>query len=144
MCSSDLAGLAAANLQRAPLANRYLREAARLRPDWPPPLNALAWLLATHPDSDARNGAEAVNLARRACELTSFQNASYLDVFAAALAETGDYQKAAEAVQKALTLETSTELEKAMKARLASYNSRNAYHQPRIASAPNGVGAGNR
>ena len=27
---------------------------------------ALAWLLATHPDSDARNGAEAVNLARRA------------------------------------------------------------------------------
>lgn len=85
------AGLVASSLQRAAVAGRHLREAARLRPDWPPPLNALAWLLATHPDSQARNGEEAVKLARRACGLSGFQNLVYLDVVAAALAEAGDF-----------------------------------------------------
>jgi tetratricopeptide (TPR) repeat protein len=143
LCSTDSeaqmnAGLAAANLQRAPLANRYLREAARLRPDWPPPLNALAWLLATHPDSDARNGAAAVNLARRACELTSFQNASYLDVFAAALAETGDFQQAVAIEEKSASLAQTSAGNPAaaeFQARLKLYKSGVPFRQPRSANA---------
>lgn len=96
------AGLLASNLQRAAAAQRYLREASRLRPDWPPPLNARAWLLATHPDPQSRNGMDAVKLARRACELTEDRNVVYLDVLAAALAEAGDFAGAVATLQTAL------------------------------------------
>ncbi len=96
------AGLVAANLQRAAVAQRYLREASRLRPDWAPPLNARAWLLATHPDPQSRNGMDAVKLARRACELTEDRNVVYLDVLAAALAEAGDFAGAVATLQTAL------------------------------------------
>ena len=134
------AGLAAANLQLAELAVRYLREAIRLRPDWPPPMNTLAWLLATHPDAAARNGGEAVKLARRACELLEFENPLYLDVLGAALAEFGNFgearamaKQALQRVQAANSPAPVTEFS----ACLELYRSGRAiYHQPRQTSAP--------
>ena len=129
------AGLLAATLQRAAVAGRHLREAARLRPDWPPPLNALAWLLATHPDPQARNGADAVKLARRACELSGFQNLVYLDVLAAALAETGSFAEAETTIAKAIAVAGSSGKSAAiveLSSRLARYQAQQPFRQPPV------------
>jgi tetratricopeptide (TPR) repeat protein len=57
-------------------------------------LNEYAWLLATSPHDNVRNGVEAVRLAGRACELTRGQEPTCLGTLAAAYAETGDFDKA--------------------------------------------------
>lgn len=67
-------------------------------------LNALAWLLSTQPDAKWRNGSEAVELATRACQLTSDKNALYLQTLAAAYAEAGRFDDAVAAANKALDL----------------------------------------
>lgn len=131
------AGLVASSLQRAAVAGRHLREAARLRPDWPPPLNALAWLLATHPDPQARNGEEAVKLARRACGLSGFQNLVYLDVLAAALAEAGNFVEAEAASNKAIAVADSSGRAAAigeLSSRLELYRAQKPFRQPPVAA----------
>jgi len=64
-------------------------------------LNSLAWMLATHPRAEIRRGAEAVQLARRACGLARGGEPVLLGTLAAALAETGDFDKAVEAATQA-------------------------------------------
>jgi protein O-mannosyl-transferase len=64
-------------------------------------LNNLAWLLATDPHAEIRHGAEAVQLAQRACGLTHGMEPVFLGTLAAAFAETGDFDKAVEAGKKA-------------------------------------------
>jgi len=80
------------------------RKAIQLKPDWPLPMNGLAKILATHPDMNKRNAAEAIKLAERAAELTGYQNAIILDTLARAYASTGQFEKAASAAGKALGL----------------------------------------
>ena len=63
--------LSLSKLGRTGDAISQYREAIRLQPDFLAALNNLAWLLAAQPDARFRNGAEAVQLATRACELTS-------------------------------------------------------------------------
>ena len=55
-------------------AVRLYQAALKALPDQAGVLNNLAWLLATCPDAAFRNGPEAVRLATRACELTSYAN----------------------------------------------------------------------
>lgn len=88
--------------RRQPRAARD-RFAAALRadPDNPDALNSLAWLLATTPDDAVRNGAEAVRLAQRACELTGQRHPAYLDTLAAAQAEAGRFAEAADLARQA-------------------------------------------
>lgn len=129
------AGLVAASLHRAADAGRHLREAARLRADWPPPLNALAWLLATHPDPQARNGGEAVKLARRACELSGFQNLAYLDVLAAAYAEAGNFAEAEATSNQAIAVAGSSGKSAAiaeLSSRLELYRAQKPFRQPPV------------
>jgi Flp pilus assembly protein TadD len=71
-----------------------LSEACRLDPHNALFLNNLAWLLATCPDADTRDGTRAVEIATKACQLTSWQNAADVDTLAAAYAETGDFDNA--------------------------------------------------
>ena len=48
------------------------RKAIQIDPNYAEALNNLAWMLAASPDDELRNGAEAVRLAERACELTHY------------------------------------------------------------------------
>ena len=57
-------------------------------------LNNLAWVLATSPFDEFRNGERAVELATKACELTAFQMPHILSTLAAAHAELGDFESA--------------------------------------------------
>jgi tetratricopeptide (TPR) repeat protein len=84
----------------------HYRAALRLKPDFADALNELAWILATAPDSSLRSGAEAVQLAKHACELTQNQQAPPFTTLSAACAETGQFAEAIAAAQKACALAT--------------------------------------
>jgi tetratricopeptide (TPR) repeat protein len=79
----------------------HYREALRLKPDFADALNELAWILATAPDSGLRSGTEAVQLAKRAWELTQNQQAAFLTTLSAAYAETGRFSEAIATAQTA-------------------------------------------
>ena len=56
--------------------------------------NNYAWLLATCPDGNVRDGDRAVRFGERACELTNWENYSFLETLAAAHAQNGDFTAA--------------------------------------------------
>ena len=68
--------------------------AIRLRPMASYPYDALAYLLATCPNHQYRNGKKAVELATRSCELTKWKVANNIAVLAAASAEARDWKNA--------------------------------------------------
>jgi protein O-mannosyl-transferase len=67
-------------------------------------LNNLAWVLSTCPDASVRAGRRAVELAQRAVQLSGGKEAVYLRTLAAAYAETGRFNEAMEAAQRALQM----------------------------------------
>ena len=85
-------------------AMHHYRGALKLRPDWPVVLNNMAWLLATNPDAQLRDGAEAVRLAERACELTRNEVPMFVGTLAAGYAEAGRYSNAVAAAKRAQAL----------------------------------------
>lgn len=64
--------------------------------------NAEAWLYATCPKDEIRNGAKALELAQKACDLTEFKDASFIDTLAAAEAEAGKFDDAVKHQQQAV------------------------------------------
>ena len=88
------------SLARAPDGLQRLRDIAANAPDSPRMLDELAWLLATYPDSNSRDGAEAVRLAERACALTERRVPALLATLAAAYAEAGDFPRAVAPAKK--------------------------------------------
>ena len=90
------------SLAKMPDGLQRLRDIAANAPDSPRMLDELAWLLATYPDSNVRDGAEAVRLAERACELTNRRDAALVVTLAAAYAETRDFSRAVATGQEAL------------------------------------------
>ncbi len=85
-------------------AIRHWTNAVRLKPDWPEALNNLAWVLATGEKEELRDPAEAVRLAKRACELTNHNQPKMLDTLAAAYASAGRFADAVETAEKAKEL----------------------------------------
>jgi tetratricopeptide (TPR) repeat protein len=97
-------GRALAITNRRDEALKYLQEAARLKSDWPPPLLWMARILATHQDPNVRNTTAAVEHARRAAELTKYQDATILETLGVAYAAAGQSDMAVATTKKALTL----------------------------------------
>ena len=64
-------------------------------------LNELAWIRATAPQAQFRDGAEAVRLAEQACQTTQFKEPVLVLTLAAAYAEAGRFEDAATTAQKA-------------------------------------------
>ena len=94
-------GQARVSLQQLDQALAHLRAAVRLRPDWPDALGALAWILATAPEAQYRNGAEAITLVETVSAVTDQKQPTLLDTLAAAYAEVGRFDDAVVTAQKA-------------------------------------------
>jgi tetratricopeptide (TPR) repeat protein len=108
-------------------------KAIQINPNSSGALNDLAWMLAASPDDELRNGAEAVRLAERACELTHYDKPLFIGTLAAAYAEAGRFPEAVTAAEKAEQLATSAGLKKiAEKNRqlLELYRAGKPYHEP--------------
>ena len=114
-------------------AVEHYREGLRRRPDHPEALNNLAWILATDPDANIRKGGEAVQFAKRACELTRYQRPLLLGTLAAAYAEAGHFDAAVatarEAIARARALGQSGLAEKNQQL-LERYQAHQPYHEP--------------
>jgi Flp pilus assembly protein TadD len=99
------------NLANALLRKGRVREAVahyqtalELRPNNVRTLSNLAWVLATWPEASIRNGAQAIELAQRASQLTDGQDPMILRTLAAAYAEGGRFAEAITNAQHALQL----------------------------------------
>lgn len=77
-------------------------EVIRLDPRHANAHNNTAWMLATTPVTAVRNGTRALELARKAAELTNWKEALILQTLAAAYAETGNFSEAVRWQTKAL------------------------------------------
>jgi tetratricopeptide (TPR) repeat protein len=122
-----------ANLGIALLAKRHPQDARaeytkalQIAPENLAALSNLAWLLATSPDANLRNGSEAVQLAERAESVSSRseKHPTVLRILAAAYAEAGKFAEAKETAQHALeasNLEGNTILSDALRDEIALY-----------------------
>jgi Flp pilus assembly protein TadD len=122
----------AGHLGRADEAVFHLNEALRLNPDFVEAMNNLAWMLATSPEANLRNGARAVELAKRACELTHYKKTICIGTLAAAQAEAGRFDDEISMAQKACALaEKSGEPNLLQRNRelLALYRQHQPYHE---------------
>jgi spermidine synthase len=97
-------GSALASQGRTREAIEHLARAVELSPDYTEALSGLAWMLATDGDARLRDGVRAVRLAERAREAAGGDNPLILDTLAAAYAETGEYERAAETARRAAEL----------------------------------------
>jgi tetratricopeptide (TPR) repeat protein len=123
-------------------AMRQYQEAVGINPEYSPALanfgaiialNNQAWVLATSPDANIRDGAQAVKLAERACELTHYQTTIMVGTLAAAYAEAGRFDEAVATGQKACALASEmgvTNLLKRNQELVALYQARQPYHEP--------------
>jgi tetratricopeptide (TPR) repeat protein len=107
-----------------------LVEAIRLDPEDESPYNYGAWLLATCPKASFRDGALAVKLATKACELVDWKDPEVLDTMAAAHAEAGNFPAAVKGEEQAIDLTPSSGRPE-FESRLELYHARKPYrHQP--------------
>lgn len=83
-------------------AAKDLERALKVKPEDSGVLNNLAWLLATSPDDDLRNGKRAIDLATKACDVTEWKAAHIISTLAAGYAEAGNFAKAREVSQQAV------------------------------------------
>jgi tetratricopeptide (TPR) repeat protein len=94
-------GLALYGRGHAQRAVAQLHEAVHLEPDSVPKLWQTAWILATSADPSVRDGARAVELAKRAIRISDGHDVHSFDALAAGLAEINEFPAAVEAAEKA-------------------------------------------
>jgi len=126
-------GTALAARGRFDEAIKNFRMAIQINPNFSEALNNLAWVLAASPDDALRNGAEAVQLAERACELTHYDQPLFIGTLAAAYAESGLFPEAVTTAEKAEQLATSaglTAVAEKNRQLLELYRAGKPYHEP--------------
>ena len=79
----------------------HYRLSLKMRPNFAPAANNLAWILVISEDRRIRNPREALKLARRAASLTRYREPEVLDTLAAAFFATGQPRRAVETAAKA-------------------------------------------
>jgi tetratricopeptide (TPR) repeat protein len=92
--------------------------------------NAFAWLLATCPDAQWRDGKKAVQIGERVAELTNRKLPQVLDTLAAAYAEDGRFEVATDTAREAMVIARSnndTNLVTQLSARVTRYERRQPY-----------------
>ncbi|HYO24345.1 MAG TPA: tetratricopeptide repeat protein [Lacipirellulaceae bacterium] len=105
--------------EHGPAIDDFTR-ALELAPEDSALLNNLAWVLATSPVDQLRDGKRAIELAAKACELTEYKQAHILSTLAAAYAEAGDFDTARKWSQQAVDMNDPEHAEQLAK-ELASY-----------------------
>jgi Flp pilus assembly protein TadD len=107
-----------------------LEKALELEPDDSGVLNNLAWLLATSPDEAIRDGKRAIDLAKKACEGTTWKQPHIISTLAAGYAETGDFAEARKYSKQAVESEgSSPEVKTQLQGELASYESEKPWRE---------------
>jgi protein O-mannosyl-transferase len=97
-------GLALEQRGQTAAAMAQLQTVVELDPLHVTAMNNLAWLLATASKPSLRDGQKAVELARKAVQLSSGLSPQILDTLAAAYAEAGRFPEAIETARRALEL----------------------------------------
>jgi tetratricopeptide (TPR) repeat protein len=113
-------------------AKAQYQEASRLNPNWPRQALQEAWTRATHPEATARNGTQALRIAKQVCQATDYRMPMALDVLAAAHAELGRFDEAVTWERKALALvprDAPPEAVKVFQERLRLFESRQPFRQ---------------
>ena len=117
----------------AAAAVKHYGKGIELAPEKSSAKNNLAWLLATHPDSDIRNGEQAVELANELANSQDEATAEVLDTMAAAQAEVGNFPAAIAAAQRAIArakAQGAEELAAQIEIHLGFYQRGEPYRQP--------------
>ncbi len=103
-------------------------EALAIEPKNSGVLNNLAWVLATSPEQELRDGKRAIELATQACEVTEYKQAHILSTLAASYAETGDFETAITWSKKSVEL-GEEELKEQLTKELESYQERKPWRE---------------
>ena len=108
-----------------------LNQAMALNPKSSFGFNGAAWLYATCPKDEIRNGAKALELANKACDLSNWKDFNVIDTLAAAEAENGKFDDAMKHQQQAISsaqkAKTDEKTLAGMRARLALYQQQKPY-----------------
>jgi protein O-mannosyl-transferase len=80
----------------------HLHEAIRLNPQSSAAMARLAWILATHPDPNIRDGSQAVRLAEQSCNMSGYSHTESLITLSAAYAENAQFSPAVHIADQAL------------------------------------------
>ncbi len=117
--------------------------AIRLEPENREALNNLAWILATSPDGQLRDGKRAVDLAKTACAVTLYNRADILSTLAAAYAEIGDFEQAIGFSQRAVDI-ANEQLQGELLRQLEAYRARRPWREalPEDAAKARAAGRG--
>ncbi len=89
-------------------------------------LASLAWIYATAPNDSARNGGKALELSRKACELTGWKLSFAIETLAAACAESRQFAEAIQWQEKAIE-HAPREQKMGLQARLQLFKGEKAY-----------------
>jgi uncharacterized protein len=100
-------------------------------------LRAAAWLMATSPKSDVRDGHKAIEYAKRATAGARRKDPKALDTLAAAYAESSQFNKAINTENEAIALSQEDEDKRDFLARLKMYQAKTPFRElPDLIKAP--------